>query len=70
MKSLIAVTFNVVCIAFFAYVTYAIGSYSFLANASEAVAFATAFMSASCMLFAAYNLIENIRDYFENEKGR
>jgi hypothetical protein len=68
MKSQIAVPFNVVCIAFFAYVTYAIGSYSFLANASEAVAFAIAFMSVSGMLFAAYSLIGNIRDYFNSKK--
>ena len=68
MKSLIAVPFNVICIAFFAYVTYAIGSYSFLTNASEAVAFSIAFMSVSGMLFAIYSLIENIRNYFGNEK--
>jgi hypothetical protein len=68
MKSQIAVPFNVVCIAFFAYVTNAIGSYSFLANASEAVAFAIAFMSVSGMLFAAYSLIGNIRDYFNSKK--
>ena len=68
MKSLIAVPFNVMCIVFFAYVTYAIGSYSFLANASEAVAFVIAFMSVSGMLFAAYSLVENIRNYFGNEK--
>ncbi len=68
MKSLIAVPFNVMCVVFFAYVTYAIGSYSFLANASEATAFATAFISVSCMLFAVYALIENIRNYFNNKK--
>ena len=68
MKSLIAVPFNVVCIVFFAYVTYAIGSYSFLANVSEALAFSIAFMSVSGMLFAVYALIENIRNYFGNEK--
>lgn len=68
MKSLIAVPFNVICIVFFAYVTYAIGSYSFLANVSEALAFAIAFMSVSGMLFAVYALIENIRNYFGNEK--
>ena len=68
MKSLIAVPFNVICIAFFAYVTYAIGSYSFLVNVSEALAFSIAFMSVSGMLFAVYSLIENIRNYFENEK--
>lgn len=68
MKSLIAVPLNIICIVFFAYVTYAIGSYSFLANASEEMAFATAFMSASGMLFAAYALIENVRDYFKSKK--
>lgn len=68
MKSLIAVPFNVICIVFFAYVTYAIGSYSFLANTSEAVAFAIAFMSLSGMLFSIYVLIENIRDYFKFKK--
>ena len=68
MKSLIAVPFNVICVVFFAYVTYAIGSYSFLANANEATAFAIAFISVSCMLFAVYALIENIRDYFKNKK--
>jgi len=68
MKSLIAVPFNVICVAFFAYVTYAIGSYGFLANANEGIAFSTAFTSASCMLFAVYALIENIRDYFKNKK--
>ncbi len=68
MKSLIAVPFNVMCIVFFAYVTYAIGSYNFLANVNEAVAFSAAFFSVSCMLFAVYALIENIRDYFGNEK--
>jgi len=68
MKSLIAVPFNVICIAFFAYVTYAIGSYNFLANVSEAVAFSIAFFSVSCMLFAVYALIGNIRDYFNSKK--
>ena len=68
MKSLITVSLNVICIAFFAYATYAIGSYSFLANANEGIAFATALTSASCMLFAVYALIENIRDYFKNKK--
>ncbi len=68
MKSLIAVPFNVMCIVFFAYVTYAIGSYNFLANVSEAIAFSAAFFSVSCMLFAVYALIENIRDYFKFKK--
>lgn len=68
MKSLIAVPFNVMCIAFFAYVTYAIGSHNFLAEASEEVAFATAIVTISSMLFAFYALIENIRDYFKSKK--
>ena len=68
MKSLITVSLNVICIAFFAYATYAIGSHKFLANVSEEVAFTTAIVTISGTLFAFYALIENIRNYFKSKK--
>lgn len=67
MKNIIT---NLVIIVCFGYATYAIGSYKLFANTSEEVAFVAAIATSSCMLYGVYALIENIRDYFENESRR